>query len=267
MTTVSVAWAGGVFFQLGLLPVWGSFGAMLPPTIWRKREAVPWLPANVVLLTFDDGPNAAGRTTARLLDVLDREKVTAAFCLTGYAVERAPALVQRMRDSGHLLVNHTYAHRPGSLWRVQELAREIRRCDEAIALACGEPGYRSNWFRPPGGWMTRAVRTCAEALRVQILPVTHFAFDTWCTRRGARRLVAVHLRVAKRDRGGVFVVHDGLVRLRPFDRACDLLPGNNRAWVPGAVTEMIHRLRAEGMECCVPDEVRPRRENPNRSPP
>ncbi|MBV8900804.1 MAG: polysaccharide deacetylase family protein, partial [Verrucomicrobia bacterium] len=72
--------------------------------MWVRRASLVWLPAEVVLLTFDDGPNETGRTTGRLLDVLERESVTAAFCLIGRLVEQAPALVRRMRDSGHLLV-------------------------------------------------------------------------------------------------------------------------------------------------------------------
>jgi peptidoglycan/xylan/chitin deacetylase (PgdA/CDA1 family) len=229
--------------------------ALFPGTIWVRRASLAWLPADVVLLTFDDGPNETGRTTSRLLDVLERERVAAAFCLIGRLVEQAPAVVRRMRDSGHLLVNHTYSHRVES--QVRAVEQEIGRCDEAIGRACGNPGYKSRWFRPPGGWLTRAIKSYTAAQGLQILPVTHFAFDTLYSRRGARRLVEIHMRIAKRDRGGIFVVHDGLVRLRPLDRACDFLQGKDRAWVPEAVEELIRRLRAEGIRFGAPEEVLP----------
>ena len=226
-----------------------------PGTIWVRRTSLAWLPADVVLLTFDDGPNAGTRTTGRLLDVLERQSVTAAFCLVGRAVDQAPELVRRMRDSGHLLVNHTYSHRLES--QVRAVEQEIGRCDEAIGRACGHPGYRSRWFRPPGGWLTGAVETCTAARGLQILPVTYFAFDTLYSGRGARRLVETHVRTAKKDRGGIFVVHDGAVRLRPRDRACDVLEGKHRAWVPEAIEEMIRRLRGEGIRFGAPEEVLP----------
>ena len=227
---------------------------MLPSTIWLKREALTWLAADAVVLTFDDGPNAQGQTTARLLDVLEREKIRAAFCVTGYRVEQAPELVSRMHTAGHLVVNHTYSHRPEILLDAPRLERDIRRCDAALGEALGQCGYRSQWFRPPGGWMTPAVRTCAAELRLRILAVTHFAFDTWCTRAGAPKMVNAHVQVAKRDRGGVFVVHDGLVRFRPLDRLCDALPGNDRSWVPEATADLVRKLRAEGLRFGLPDE-------------
>ncbi len=222
------------------------------PTIWWERAQVPWLGDRTVTLTFDDGPNVSGATTARLLETLARAGVQAAFCVTGYAAERAPELVRRVRDDGHLLANHTYGHRVESLLRTRDLNDEIRRCDEAIGRALGDENHRSRWFRPPYGWVTPAVRTCAAARGLRVLPITHFAFDTWCTRRGAPGLVKAHVRVARRDGAGIFVIHDGLVRFRPFDRTCDLLPGNDRSWVPGAVGSLIARLRAEGFGFALP---------------
>jgi peptidoglycan/xylan/chitin deacetylase (PgdA/CDA1 family) len=227
---------------------------VLPPTIWLKRKALTWLPADAVVLTFDDGPNLHRHTTARLLDLLEREGVQAAFCVTGYQVERAPELVRRMHAAGHLLVNHTYSHRAEILFRSAELQQEIRRCDEVIGQVLGQPYYQSQWFRPPGGWVTQAVRACVAERRLRILMVTHFAFDTWCTRAGAPKLVDAHLQIAQRDRGGVFVVHDGLVRFRLLDRICNVLPGNDRSWVPGAMANMVRRLRAIGLRFVLPDE-------------
>ena len=224
-----------------------------PGTIWVRRASLAWLPPDVVVLTFDDGPNESGGTTGRLLDVLERERVRAAFCLIGRLVEQAPAVVRRMRDSGHLLVNHTYSHRVEN--QIRTVEQEIGRCDEAIGRACGNPGYKSRWFRPPGGWLTRAIKTCTATQGLQILPVTHFAFDTLYGPLGARQLVEIHARIAKRDRGGIFVIHDGLVRLRPLDGACDFLGGKDRAWVPEAVEVMIRRLRAEGIRFGAPEEV------------
>jgi peptidoglycan-N-acetylglucosamine deacetylase len=241
---------GGIFSLVALVAL-----SSVPGTIWVRRASLAWLPSNVILLTFDDGPNETGRTTDRLLDVLERERVTAAFCLIGRLIEPAPALVRRIHDAGHLLVNHTYSHRVEN--RVRAVEQEIDRCDKAIGHACGNPGYKSRWFRPPGGWLTRAIRTCTAARGLQILPVTHFAFDTLYGRRGARQLVETHVRIAKRDRGGIFVVHDGLVRLRPFDRADDFLGGQDRAWVPEIVEEMIRRLRADGIRFGAPEEVLP----------
>jgi hypothetical protein len=85
--------------------------------------------------------------------------------------------------------------------------------------------------------------------------VTYFAFDTLYSGRGSLRLVETHVRIAKKDRGGIFVMHDGAVRVQPRNRACDVLEGKNRAWVPEAIEEMIRRLRGEGIRFGTPEEV------------
>ncbi len=223
-------------------------------SIWVKRQELPWLPARTIVLSFDDGPNVSATTTERLLDVLDRVAVKAAFCVIGYAADGAPNLVRRMQGAGHLLVNHTYSHRLESLFRTEDLATEIRRGEEAVGKALRTDSYRSRWFRPPGGWLTPAVRKCLSVNHFKLLPVTHFAFDTWCSRQGVRRLVEAHLRVARRDSGGVFVIHDGLVRCGPLDRLCDLLPGNDRSWVPDAMESLIVGLRSDGFSFALPPE-------------
>ncbi len=225
---------------------------MLTASIWVKRKEIAWLRDRTIVLSFDDGPNLSGTTTERLLDVLDRAAVKAAFCLTGYAADQAPGLVRRIQAAGHLIVNHTYSHRLESLFRAQDLAAEICRGDEAFGNALGIPAYRSRWFRPPGGWLTPPVRTCLAVYGLELLPVTHFAFDTWLTRRGVGRLVEAHLRIARRDAAGVFVIHDGLARCRPLDRICDPLPGNDRSWVPEAVESLVAGLRADGFLLALP---------------
>jgi peptidoglycan/xylan/chitin deacetylase (PgdA/CDA1 family) len=220
--------------------------------IWVKRSALPWLAEKGIVLTFDDGPNLAGRTTERLLDVLAAAGIRAVFCVSGYAAERAPELVQRMFADGHLLVNHSYSHRAELLFREEEMLADVGRAEATLSQILGPDNYRGNWFRPPGGWISPPVLRCVETFGFQILPITHFGFDTWCTRFGARRLMKAHLRVADRDRAGVFVLHDGLVRFRPLDRLCDLLPGNDRSWVPDAVDALITGLRARGFSFGLP---------------
>src|SRR5260370_16308127 len=62
-----------------------------------------------VALTFDDGPHP--EATPRVLDALARAGVPATFFLVGEHAQRWPALVRRIRDEGHLIGNHSFAHR------------------------------------------------------------------------------------------------------------------------------------------------------------
>ena len=61
-----------------------------------------------IALTFDDGPSAA--YTEKLLDGLRERDVHATFFLIGENVKKAPELVKREAEEGHLIGNHTYHH-------------------------------------------------------------------------------------------------------------------------------------------------------------
>jgi peptidoglycan-N-acetylglucosamine deacetylase len=60
-----------------------------------------------VCLTYDDGP---GRSTRRVLDLLDERGARATFFMVGSEVERDPALAREVAGRGHEIGSHTMAH-------------------------------------------------------------------------------------------------------------------------------------------------------------
>lgn len=100
-------------------------------------------------LTFDDGPSGI---TAKLLDVLNQEKVKATFFVLGSNVEKRPDLVKRMYDEGHYVANHGYSHKYSEIYSSKEaVLDEYNRCNDAVKQAIGVPEYNSHLFRFPGG--------------------------------------------------------------------------------------------------------------------
>ena len=183
-----------------------------------------------VALTFDDGPTPGG--TERVLDVLARERVAAAFFVIGANAARWPGLLRRMHDEGHAVCNHTYDHRPLGAWRGPAYWRDqLRRTDDAIESAIG---VRPAFFRPPLGhktaWMRGAV---AEGGKVTV---------SW-SRRGldgvatsADRIVG---RIVPRARAGdIVLLHDGREPWSARD------PGPTVAALP----RVIEGVRARGLE-------------------
>ena len=69
--------------------------AFFPGTIWVGRASLTWLPADVVLLTFDDGPNDPW--TPRLLEVLERHGVRATFFMIGKYVAQHSDVARMVR--------------------------------------------------------------------------------------------------------------------------------------------------------------------------
>jgi len=61
-----------------------------------------------VALSFDDGPDPA--STPRLLDVLERCGIRAAFFVVGVKTAAHPEVVRRMERQGHIVGNHSYGH-------------------------------------------------------------------------------------------------------------------------------------------------------------
>jgi peptidoglycan/xylan/chitin deacetylase (PgdA/CDA1 family) len=198
---------------------WGSHLLTLG-SIWRgPRER------RAVSLTFDDGPDP--EWTPRVLDVLAREGVPAAFFLIGQRARRAPEQARRIADSGHDLGNHTWSH--PSLWRCgpARTEREIGDGHAAIADAAGAP---PRFFRPPWGKTNLAMFGVARELD------THCVF--WTVQPESRRpvLPAEQARrgLARARAGAIYDLHDA-----------DGVPGAGRRLVE-YLPALIAGLRAQG---------------------
>ncbi len=95
-------------------------------------------------LTFDDGPHA--EVTPRVLDVLDQRRVKATFFMIGQEMERHPELVAQVRDRGHAVAMHGFAHRhcADMSWREQlDDLRRMRAVAQrfAVPLRSYRPAY------------------------------------------------------------------------------------------------------------------------------
>jgi peptidoglycan-N-acetylglucosamine deacetylase len=105
-----------------------------------------------IALTFDDGPDSVW--TERILDVLERERVSASFFLVGERATRAPETVRRIVAAGHEVGSHGWSHR--SLWLCgpRRTDDEIARAQHFLSDAVGAP---IRHFRPPWGMVNAAM--------------------------------------------------------------------------------------------------------------
>jgi peptidoglycan-N-acetylglucosamine deacetylase len=198
---------------------WGSHLLTLG-SIWRGPRD-----RRAVSLTFDDGPDP--EWTPRVLDVLAREGVRAAFFLIGQRARRAPEHARRIADSGHDLGNHTWSH--PSLWRCgpAHTEREIADGHAAIADAVGAP---PRFFRPPWGKTNLAMFGVARELGTPCV--------FWTVQPESRRpvLPAEQARrgLARARAGAIYDLHDA-----------DGVPGAGRRLVE-YLPALIAGLRAQG---------------------
>lgn len=150
----------------------------------------------VVALTFDDGPNPA--TTPQVLDILSRYGAKATFYVLGSAIEGNTAILQRMRDSGHEIGNHTWNHPKLTNLAAEHIAWQFNATSDAIKQAIG---HEPRTFRPPYGATSSLVK--AQTSMTQIL----WTVDTLDWQNRSTDAIMAHIR-ANLQPGSVILMHD-----------------------------------------------------------
>ena len=102
----------------------------------------------VLYLTFDAGYENG--CTAKILDVLKKHEVPAAFFLVGNYIEKNADLVRRMVSEGHTVGNHTMHHYDMSKLRDKAaFQKELEDLENLYREAVGQP--LPKFYRPPQG--------------------------------------------------------------------------------------------------------------------
>ena len=158
----------GLFCVIGIAATF--FGESIPAGNWGLRfhteGEAPEGPAGVrqlqkydsvylgdtskktVYLTFDAGYENG--CTEKILDILKKHNVPAAFFLVGNYMERNPDLVRRMVNEGHIVGNHTMHHY--NMEKISDpaaFAEELQELEKLFLDITGKdlPKY----YRPPQG--------------------------------------------------------------------------------------------------------------------
>lgn len=116
----------------------------------------------MAVLTFEDGPDRDG--TPALLDALDAVGALATFFLLGEQLMRAPRLGGLIRDRGHEIALHGYAHDAhDTLYPGQtrdDIARGLGTVEAATAV-------RARFYRPPFGLFSDASYEACDDLGLE----------------------------------------------------------------------------------------------------
>jgi len=178
----------------------GRSSAVFAPSVWRGNPN-----RNALALTFDDGPSEG---TGRILDILARHSVPAAFFQIGANVDRLPEVARAVSQAGHLIGNHSYSHplfcfrTPGFMYR------DLARAQAAIER---HTGVRPEWYRAPSGVRWFGMGAAQRRLGLAGVMWTVIGYD-WSLKADA-----VVARMASRvSKGAILCLHDGReLRARP----------------------------------------------------
>lgn len=194
-------WGWGYYLTLGLLFVgllsWGVFDIRLGyfvPTLCRLKNKQK----RQVVLTFDDGPT---ELTPLFLDLLNRYEVKAIFFCIGRQIAQYPQIVQRIKDEGHLIGNHTYSHIPQNCFAsTAVMTQEIQQTDALLA----QLGIVTPYFRPPYGVTNPHIAKAAKRMGKIVVGWDIRSLDTVIkdeTRLWSRV-------VSKLNQGNIILMHD-----------------------------------------------------------
>jgi peptidoglycan-N-acetylglucosamine deacetylase len=205
----AVTWRGARGRPLGGAAVIGALvAAGLLAWVGANDPTVQWFghvtthgdrTANLVAITFDDGPDDP--YTLDVARILDDYGVKGTFFQVGKAIDAAPAITRTLLDDGHLLANHSYHH---DYWRwLDPRYPELQRTQDAFK---GHVGQCPAFFRPPHGQRTpfMLARVSSEGMHAVTWDVS--ASD-WVEVDGA--LVARNILASVRP-GSIVLLHDGL---------------------------------------------------------
>lgn len=112
-----------------------------------------------VLLTFDDGPHP--ETTPAVLDVLDAYSARAVFFVVGNRIDRAPQMLRRIVERGHMIGNHSQTHPLDGPLPYGRYVEDVRLCQDKIYESCA---FRPRLHRPPLGTISWATAVAPKRL-------------------------------------------------------------------------------------------------------
>ncbi|MFF9331310.1 MULTISPECIES: polysaccharide deacetylase family protein [Streptomyces] len=155
--------------------------------------------AKCIALTFDAGPS---EHSARLLDILEEERVPATFFLLGKRhIDTYPELVRRMADEGHEVASHTWTHRILTELEPDAIREELERTNDEIERLTGR---RPTLMRPPQGRTNDTVHEISRELGLSevLWSVTAKDYRTTDSDLITRRVLA------QSSRDGIILLHD-----------------------------------------------------------
>jgi len=193
-----------------------------------------------VILTFDDGPDAA--STPKVLKALADECVRATFFVIGRNVEGLPQIARREVADSHTVAHHTWSHPQPTLRFMPEAAARadilkgmiaVEKAAYAQTFPQGDPkdlkdvALHAPFFRFPGFADTEDLRQWLAANNVGIFGVDLWASD-WIEMTPEAELKLVMSRLERNGRRGMLLLHD------------------NHPWTAEMAPLLLRELKAKG---------------------
>ena len=189
----------------------------------------------VLYLTFDAGYENGN--TGKILDVLKKENVPAAFFLVGNYIEKNPDLVRRMAAEGHIVGNHTMHHPDMSIKKTEEkFAPELTGLEELYKNTVGDA--LPKFYRPPQGVYSKENLEIAQKMGYTTV-FWSLAYVDWKNDNQPTREYAMSKILPRLHNGAILLLH------------------STSATNAEIMQELIAKCKAEGYRFAPLTELRP----------
>jgi len=184
-----------------------------------------------IVLTFDDGPDPD--YTPRILDILKREHVPAAFFVVGSMAEKNISILRREYEEGYEIGNHTFFHPDISTISLQRVILELNATRKLIESVTGRSTIL---FRPPFN-ADAEPQTLAEVIPVAESRKESYitigeSIDPWDWQPGVTADSILARTIKQKDAGSMLLLHDA--------------GGDTREETVKALPEIIHYFKSHG---------------------
>ncbi|MBK0378071.1 glycosyltransferase [Mucilaginibacter segetis] len=186
-----------------------------------------------VVLTFDDGPDPD--YTPRILDILKKEHVPAAFFVVGSMAEKNIPLLRRIYDEGYEIGNHTFFHPDISTISTNRVSLELNATRKLIESVTG---HSTILFRPPFNadaepQTLAEVVPVAESRRQNYITIGE-SIDPWDWQPGVSADSIIARTIRQKDNGSMILLHDA--------------GGDTREETVKALPAIIHYFKSHGYQ-------------------
>lgn len=157
----------------------------------------------VLYLTFDAGYENG--CTEKILDVLKKHNVPAAFFLVGNYIEKNADLVRRMVDEGHIVGNHTMHHY--DMRKITDPAAFQKELTDLEQLFCTVTGKTMpKYYRPPQGTYSQENLEMAQKMGYKTV-FWSLAYADWDNNAQPTREQAFNKLLPRVHNGAVVLLH------------------------------------------------------------
>jgi cellulose synthase/poly-beta-1,6-N-acetylglucosamine synthase-like glycosyltransferase/peptidoglycan/xylan/chitin deacetylase (PgdA/CDA1 family)/spore germination protein YaaH len=184
-----------------------------------------------LVLTFDDGPDPD--FTPRILDILKKENVPAAFFVVGSMAEKNMQIVRRIYEEGYEIGNHTFFHPDISTISLDRVVLELNATRKLIESITGRSTIL---FRPPFNadaepQTLAEVIPVAESRRQSYITIGE-SIDPWDWQPGVTADSIIARTIRQKDNGSMILLHDA--------------GGDTREETVKALPAIIHYFKSHG---------------------